>query len=171
MTNALILFKEVHGTLPRFTALNRAGMFVIMAALCTAGIAGVETWDPANKERQVRYDMIQLARKHNRIEIELTAHQMGKDLCVIITGGDTPHLGALTAASEHLDPKTIVFDTHKEYYVTEAAARILREEYDGNVVICCGIHLDDILKQEISEVLMLAEAMVRELCVKLKEED
>ena len=48
--------------------------------------------------------------------------RLGDDLCVFITGGDTPHLGALTAASPTTPPKSIVFDTHKEYYVTEMAA-------------------------------------------------
>lgn len=112
--------------------------------------------------------MLQINRKVNRIEINLTAFQMGKDLCVILTGGDTPHLGALTAASQSLSPETIVFDTHKENFVTEMAAKMLRKEYQGNFVVCCGIHLDDIKKQEILDVMELCKKMIIELCDKLK---
>lgn len=93
---------------------------------------------------------------------------MGQDLCVIIMGGDTPHLGAVTTSSQTNNPETTVFDTHKEYHVTELAARILRQEYDGNLVVCCGIHLENIEKQEIAEVMVMAEQMIIELSRRLK---
>ncbi len=114
--------------------------------------------------------MIQLSKKHNRIAINLTAYPMGEDLCVLITGGDTPHLGAFTAASRSMAPTTIAFDTHKEYHVTEMAAKHLREIYDGNFVVCCGIHLDNIEEQEISDVMEMTEQLVVHLCGCLKSE-
>lgn len=113
--------------------------------------------------------MIQIKRQQGRIDIELAAHRMGKDLCVLITGG-VPHLGALTAASESLGSQSIVFDDHQEYHVTEMAVRLLRGSFDGNVVVCCGIHLDDIEKHEIAEVMKIAEEMIEELCIRLKKE-
>ncbi len=112
--------------------------------------------------------MIQLSRKKDRIAIDLTAYPIGEDLCVVITGGDVPHLGALTAASRLEEPKTIAFGTHKEFHVTQMAAGHLREKIDGNFVVCSGIHLDNIKKQEISEVMALCEEMVLELCDRLK---
>ena len=114
--------------------------------------------------------MIQLRAAHDRIEISLMAYKMGNDLCVLITGGDTPHLGALTAASPSTEPETIAFDTHKEYYVTEMAAGRLRTAFKGNVVVCCGIHLDNIKKREIAAVLELSETLILELCVRLTNE-
>ena len=45
----------------------------------------------------------------NRIEVNLTAHFIAKDLCIILTGGDAPHLGAITASSQSLNPQTIRF--------------------------------------------------------------
>ena len=112
--------------------------------------------------------MIQINKEMNRLKINLTAFQMGKDLCVILAGGDAPHLGALTAGSKSMNLETFVFDTHKENYVTEMAAEILRKEYPGNFVVCCGIHLDNIEKQEISAVMELCNQMIAELCAKLK---
>ena len=114
--------------------------------------------------------MIQLRKKYDRIEINLTAYRMGKDLCVLITGGDTPHLGALTAGSRSMETKTIAFDVHKEHFVTELAAAHLRQAYDGNFVVCCGIHLDNIEKREISDVMDMTENMIVELCDRLKNE-
>lgn len=114
--------------------------------------------------------MVELSGQHQRITVNVAAYPMGQDLCVIITGGDTPHLGALTAASPSLDMQTIAFDTHKEYHVTEMAAELLRQSFKGNFVVCCGIHLDDISKQEIADVMALAERLVHELCAALKKE-
>lgn len=112
--------------------------------------------------------MIKISRKVNRIEVNLVTFPMGKDLCVILTGGDTPHLGAITAGSQSLSPQTIVFDTHKENFVTEMAANMLRREHEGNFIICCGIHLDNIEKKEICVVMDLCNEMIIELCDKLK---
>jgi hypothetical protein len=113
--------------------------------------------------------MIRLTRKKNRIRLSLKAVPMGPDLCVIITGGDTPHLGALTVVPESKEPVTVAFDEHKDDHVTKLAARILRREFSGNFVICCGIHLDHIEKREIADVLKMSEEMVCELCRRLND--
>lgn len=112
--------------------------------------------------------MIRLSRKKHRIRLSLNAYGVGPDLCVIITGGEA-HIGAVTSASKTMEPETTAFDTHKEYHVTEMAAEILRQTFDGNFTVCCGIHLDDIEKQEIKDIMDLAEQMIHELCLRLKE--
>ncbi len=114
---------------------------------------------------------ILISRASGRIHIALRAVFMGRDLCLLITGGDTPHLGAVTAVSKTSPASTTVFGTHKEYHVTELFAARLREEYDGNAVVCCGIHLDNISKAEIDTVMALAADMLDELCLRLKETD
>ena len=108
--------------------------------------------------------------KHGRIEIEITVYPMGRDICVLITGGDTPHLGSLTAGTRDMAPATIAFTDHKEFHVTEMAAKYLEKAFEGNFVICCGIHLDNIDKQEIADVMTLTEKMVGELCARLRVE-
>lgn len=112
--------------------------------------------------------MIRLNKKKNRIKLSLKAVTMGQDLCVIFTGGELPHLGAVTAASKTTTPETTVFDEHKENHVTQMAAEILRKEFDGNFVVCCGIHLDNIEKQEITDVMDMSEQMIFELVRRLK---
>ncbi len=111
--------------------------------------------------------MIRLSRKRNRIRLSIKAMQMGQDICVIITGG-APHLGAVTSGSKTTAPETTVFDEHKENHVTELAAGILRQEFDGNFVVCCGIHLDNIEKQEIADVMDMCRQMIFELSRRLK---
>lgn len=113
--------------------------------------------------------MIQIDRRKDRIRLRLIAVPMGRDLCVVITGGDTPHLGAVTVCADKKEPVTEVFASHKDHVVTELAAGILRGEYEGSFALCCGIHLDRIEKREIEDILEMSEQMVRELCRRLKE--
>ncbi|WP_376774606.1 prenylated flavin chaperone LpdD [Clostridium thailandense] len=46
------------------------------------------------------------------------------------------------------------------------AAKMLRDEYFGNFVIYCGIHLDNIERKEIWAVMDLCKEMIVELCGK-----
>ena len=111
--------------------------------------------------------MIQINRKFNRIELNLTAIEMGKDLCIILTGGEA-HLGSVTVGAKGINNETFSVKDHKEYVITKMLAEILKKEYLGNFVICCGIHIDSISKEEISDIYNLSCQITAELCSKLK---
>jgi len=110
--------------------------------------------------------MIEINKKSNRIKLNLKAIEMGKDLCIILTGGEA-HLGSVTVGNNESDGKTFSFKSHKEYIITEMSAEILKSKYLGNFVICCGIHLDNITKEEISEISNMCCEMIKELCLKI----
>ncbi|MBP2656661.1 MAG: hypothetical protein H6Q73_4230 [Firmicutes bacterium] len=105
-----------------------------------------------------------------RIIIKFTAIAMGHDLCIVVCGGDLPHLGAAALAqccasmenplemSASVSVLTLL--GHKEdQLVSWVAARISRS-IGTNVVVLCGIHLDDICKTEIETI----RSMVDEWC-------
>jgi gallate decarboxylase subunit D len=71
--------------------------------------------------------MIEINEKINRIELNMKAVQMGKDLCIILTGGKE-HIGSVTVV-EDKSCRTIGFKDHKENIITEAISNILKEEY------------------------------------------
>ena len=106
--------------------------------------------------------MLVLSKKVNRLEIYLTVIGLGKDLCILLTGGDTPHLGALTFGTQNEIENTFSFGTHKEGVITEIFSNRLKKCFSGKFVICCGIHLDNITKLEIG--------VVKQLCTELAEE-
>jgi len=110
--------------------------------------------------------MIRISKKIGRMELNLIAIKMGKDICVVLTGGEE-HLGSVTVGSIGLCPETIAIGSHKEYFITEKLGEILREKYLGSFVICCGIHLDSITKEEISDIANLSCELVEELCNRL----
>jgi hypothetical protein len=112
--------------------------------------------------------MIRVHRKKGRLEIKAEAYRMGKDLCVIITGGDIPHLGAVTIGSRCEGFKTFLFEHHKENILTEMLADILKNGYSGNFAVCCGIHLDNITRDEIKDSIDLSKDIAEELCALLQ---
>jgi len=107
--------------------------------------------------------MIELLRTKGRINIKLNAVEMGEDLCVIVTGGDKPHLGAVTVGSKQAEANTFCFPHHKEDAVTKLLYSLITESFDKNVVVCCGIHIDNITKEEIASVISLCSEMITEL--------
>jgi hypothetical protein len=110
--------------------------------------------------------MIIIRKSFNRIELNLIAFEMGNDICVVLKGGED-HLGAVTVGSPELSSETIAIGSHKEYYITEKLSKILKKKHSGSYVICCGIHLDNITKDEISTIADLSCEMVEELCRRL----
>ncbi len=113
--------------------------------------------------------MIKLNRKNGRIDINLIAIEIGKDLCIILTGGEE-HIGSITVGTAANKSKNIIIEGHKEHVLTRKIGEILTQQnYWGNFVICCGIHFDDITIDEIEDVMSLSCDMIEEMITKQKE--
>ncbi|WP_454193039.1 prenylated flavin chaperone LpdD [Paenibacillus sp. Marseille-Q7038] len=112
--------------------------------------------------------MIELEKKSGRIHLQLRALFMGEDIVVLITGGDRPHLGTITAGARLEPLQTIQLQTHKEFYITEEVAVRLRKSFRGNFAVCCGAHLDQITKEEIPLLTELAVQLGDELIQELR---
>lgn len=111
--------------------------------------------------------MIHIEKKQGRIELTLDAYFMGEDLVVLISGGDRPHLGTITAGARLEPLQTIQLQNHKEFYITEEIAVLLRKHFRGNFAICCGAHLDNITKEELKLIPELGVQMGMELIEEL----
>ncbi len=83
----------------------------------------------------------------NRAKVELEYFRIGKDLLVIITGGDA-HIGAITLC-ENGCSSTLNKDGHKEYLVTKEIAPIIETALKQDVLVVCGIHIDNATSNEI----------------------
>jgi hypothetical protein len=98
--------------------------------------------------------------QYSRIIIDFTAVPMGNDLCVVIAGGEVPHLGAVAVAQARpslkddtkLSASTSVITLlgHKEDVIARNVAHGLAAKLNKNVAVCCGIHVDDITPDELS---------------------
>ena len=98
----------------------------------------------------------------SRISIEFTSIAMGSDLCVVIAGGDAPHLGAVAVAQARASlqdgskrsatTSVIALLGHKDDEIARRAAHALAARLNKNVAVCCGIHLDRITRGELDSI-------------------
>lgn len=98
---------------------------------------------------------------------------MGTDACLLLTGGERPHLGAVAVAQVRpsltdtdklgATVSNITLLGHKE----DALACSLAEKFAigavCNTVVCCGVHLDNITPSEIKTIVLLSNEMVDEV--------
>lgn len=101
--------------------------------------------------------------ERGRIKVNLKAFLIGKDLCVIISGGDSPHIGAVTMSV----PRASLSDTcinsastsvltltgHKDDEAARQVSHMLASRLSKNVVVTCGIHINNITAEEIDTVM------------------
>ena len=100
---------------------------------------------------------------------------MGTDICMILTGGDRPHLGAVAVAQPRAslaDPLIISATTsiitlpgHKEDVLARGAAARVAAASRANVTVCCGIHVDNILPDEIAGIETMCNDIIDEVIV------
>ena len=104
--------------------------------------------------------MQDLTIEKGRIKINMKAIEIGEDLCVIISGGDSPHIGCVTLSVPRasLSDKNINSATtsilnltgHKDDEAARYVSHTLSSRLNKNVVITCGIHVDNITNEEIN---------------------
>lgn len=122
--------------------------------------------------------LTKLSRQEGRVRVDINAITMGKDICVVINGGEVPHLGAVAISQtrpsldnpHELSASTSVFTLvgHKEDEVARKAAHTLTKKTGKNIVVCCGIHLANITAEEIKITNKLVESMTLELIELMK---
>nr|WP_176772709.1 hypothetical protein [Sporomusa acidovorans] len=98
---------------------------------------------------------------------------LGTDFCLTVTGGDRSHLGAVAVAQvgESMieagklttTVSTITLLGHKEDGMARDLAARLATAVAANVVVCCGIHLDNITPDEIKTVRLMSNEMAGEI--------
>ncbi len=103
--------------------------------------------------------MIEIKKSKNKIQIVLKAIKMGDDLCIIITGGDKPHLGSVTLGEIKEKENTLSLKGHKEHFITSIVYNKLRKYYKGNIVVC----IDNITKNEIDDIMSIVDNLIDSL--------
>ena len=96
----------------------------------------------------------------------MTVVRMGPDLCVGLSGGDAPHIGAVALAVPEGESKgtasLLSVTGHKEGELAQKIALALAVHHRCRVSVSCGIHLDNATKKEIDQVLYEADCLLDE---------
>lgn len=105
-------------------------------------------------------------------QIVLEEKKVGSDLNILIYGGSIPHIGAVAVATygclahqiEHFTTTVslITLPGHKEDLLARSAAEIISKKLKKNVVVCCGIHIQNISKEEIKNISIVVENLIKE---------
>jgi hypothetical protein len=103
-----------------------------------------------------------------RITVEATVVRAGADLCIVLTGGDRPHIGTVTlslADSARTSATTSILNCtgHKDGEAAQYLSQRLAATLGATVVVTGGIHVDDIRPGEIKTVLHLVDRLTTTL--------
>ncbi len=112
--------------------------------------------------------MFELAAQRGRIKLRMTAQHLGDDLSVTLSGGDRPHIGAVALAGPRASSSALALPQHREGELARTIASALAAEFNVAVAVTCGVHLDEILPEEIRDVLEMAEELTRELVSRIE---
>ena len=104
-----------------------------------------------------------------RITVEATVVRAGDDLCIVLTGGDRPHIGTVTlsvarpslADATRTSATTSVLNLtgHKDGEAAQYLSQRLAAALGATVVVTGGIHVDAIQPGEIRTVLHLVDRL------------
>lgn len=99
-------------------------------------------------------------------EISAAAKKAGPDWLVTVTGGCLPHIGSTTIA-EYKDGSaqmyTILREGHRDNVVGEMFAQEICLRTKETVCVSCGIHYDDVSKEEILQIVAASGELLNRL--------
>ena len=95
--------------------------------------------------------------------IRCTATRLDEGLHVLITGGIKTHIGAVSTCRPVEEPETKYFPGHKDQFVSAPWAKALAEKLSEPACVVCGIHYDNITKEQIAEIMAVTDKLLNEL--------
>lgn len=105
---------------------------------------------------------MELKAKKNSIKLQASVLHVGDDLLIVVTGGDKPHIGASVLAN-HSQFKSISFKFHKDDIALKIIANELKKHTKKNICVIGGIHVEDITKKQIKQVLSMSEKLAKKI--------
>jgi hypothetical protein len=84
-----------------------------------------------------------------RYGVILEHYQIGRDRLIIIKGGEEEHIGSATLIERGDYLHTISKRGHRDDIVSERMAKIIYDNIEEDILVICGIHIDDATKDEI----------------------
>ena len=107
--------------------------------------------------------------ERGRININAKTFLVGDDICVIISGGDSPHIGCVTLSVPRpsLSDKSKTSATtsilnligHKDDEAAKYVSQTLSSKLNKNVVVTCGIHVNNITTEEIDTAICILKEL------------
>lgn len=110
---------------------------------------------------------------YDELRVRLRAERMGDDLCIMISGGDAPHIGSVAIAepreslrrdgSRSATVSTFNFVGHKDDEIANAAAHAVAAQANCRTVVLCGLHYEKIDDEKIVAIRSLTEEIINDI--------
>ncbi|OFW52835.1 MAG: hypothetical protein A2163_04370 [Actinobacteria bacterium RBG_13_35_12] len=117
--------------------------------------------------------MLKKTIKFKSKKIEFLLLEIGNDLIFIISGGDLPHIGAISVGIPRPSLKnpdqlsstisTYVFTGHKDDIIGNKIANEISKRTEKKVVVIAGIHFNHLSERDIKLVVKKSEVIYRDL--------
>ncbi len=130
---------------------------------------------------EYKKEMIQLAEGVGKHRMKCIAMWAGKDLSVLIVGGDVPHIGSVAMAvprpslrdSKDISSTASVLTAvgHKDDEVARAFSLHLAKELSTIVVVTAGIHIDGADEDDIKKILVNSDKLMKDLVAILNKKE
>ncbi|HHO65869.1 MAG TPA: hypothetical protein ENJ71_05070 [Epsilonproteobacteria bacterium] len=95
-----------------------------------------------------------------RYRVSLESYVIGRDRLVIITGGEEEHIGSATLIESKDHLQTISKKGHQDHVISEKMANIIYDRIGNDLLVICGIHIDDASQEEIDMLVHNAQTCV-----------
>jgi hypothetical protein len=116
-----------------------------------------------------------------KFEVCLNAVFMGRDVAVTISGGETPHIGAVAVAiprkslrgdgSDSASVSVICIPGHKEDELVQITAKRLSTIWGCHVTVTAGLHIDRATPSDIEILNGNVEKLINELVIKTQKNE
>lgn len=113
-------------------------------------------------------ERIRVEREFDYVKLEMEAVRIGKDVAVALSGGEA-HIGSSVVASSKIKEgeNVILLPGHRDDVVCKIVAEAIMQTLDTTVVCTGGIHVDDISKEQIVQIVDVVGKMAKELAAAL----
>ena len=81
----------------------------------------------------------------------------------VLTGGDLSHVGAVSAADPGQPARTLSFPGHRDQELSGPWAEKLAGALNCRVCVTCGIHYDNLSRENLKLVITAAEALLTQV--------
>lgn len=103
-----------------------------------------------------------------RYRVRLKSYKIGNDRLVIITGGEEEHIGSATLIEAKGHWQTMI---KKDHIVSEKMANIIYDKIGKDLLVICGIHIEDASKEEIDSLVRNAKECVEQFLLTQEKKD
>jgi len=101
----------------------------------------------------------------------------GEDLCVVVTGGEMPHIGSVSISQPRPSMEVLSFVSattstfnfmgHKDDEIGNVFAASLASTLNRKAVVLCGIHIDQISQEELSMIRDMGKSLLADILAEL----